>query len=121
MDFIHERLAVVGGLFRTLSRSGEPTAPTDWRWSDEDAMTVKHQTFNLRLWFAACSFGTIAVICGLGALWVSNFLTTSLLERESEVSQEFLETIVAVDGPAMFHDDGAEPYEAKPELLDFAQ
>lgn len=84
-------------------------------------MPVKRQSFNLRLWFAAGSFGTIAVICALSAFWVSGFLTTSLLERESEVSQEFLESIVTVDGPAMFHDDGNEPYAPNQALLDFAQ
>jgi two-component system sensor histidine kinase HydH len=84
-------------------------------------MPVKPQTFNLRLWFGAGSFGTIAVICLLGAFWVSHFLTSGLLERETEVSQEFIESIVTVDGSAMFHDDDTEPYVAKPALLDFAK
>jgi two-component system sensor histidine kinase HydH len=121
MGFIHERLSVFGGTLWPRARPGGSAEPSDWRWSDEETVSVKRQTFNLRLWFAACSFGTIAVICGLGALWVSSFLTRSLLEREGEVSQEFLESIVTVDGPAMFRDDGTEPYVAKPELLDFAK
>src|SRR5215471_9453320 len=93
MGFIHRCLSVVGGTLWPRSVRGS-SEPSDWRWSDEETVAVKRQTFNLRLWFAAGSFGTIAVICGLGAYWVSGFLTGSLLERESEVSQEFLESIV---------------------------
>lgn len=80
-----------------------------------------NRTFNLRLWFAVGSFGTIAIICIVSAFWVANFLTRSLLERESEVSQEFLESIVSVNGGAMFRDDGSEPGTPNPMLLDFAK
>jgi len=120
MGFIRERLSVFCDPRRARSPAPVSADPSDWRWSDEGTVSVKPQTFNLRLWFAAWCFGTIAVICGLSAFWVSSFLTRSLLERESEVSQEFLESIVTVDGPAMFRDDGPEPYVAKPELLNFA-
>jgi two-component system sensor histidine kinase HydH len=82
---------------------------------------MPNKTFNLRLWFAAGSFGTIAAICLLSAFWVANFLTRSLLERESEVSQEFLESIVTVDGPAIFREDGSEPMAPNPLLLDFSR
>src|SRR5690348_4369207 len=120
MAFILKRIPMIGTLWLRTRRC-ESAAPSDWRWSDEEAMPVKHQRFNLRLWFAVGSFGTIVMICLLGAWWVSHFLTTSLLERETEVSQEFIDSIVTVDGPAMFHDDDTEPYVAKPELLDFAK
>src|SRR5215471_336300 len=121
MGFIHQRLSAFGGTLRHRARTRWSAEPSDWRWSDEETVLVKPRTFNLRLWFAVGSFGTIAVICLLGAFWVSHFLTSSLLQRESEVSQEFLESIVTVDGPAMFHDDGNEVYVPKPELLDFAK
>jgi len=121
MGFILQGLSAVGGMLRPRAGRRESAAPPDWRWSDEEAMPVKPQTFNLRLWFAAGSFGSIVVICLLGAFWVSHFLTTSLLAREAEVSQEFIESIVTVDGAGMFHDDDTEPYVAKPALLDFAR
>lgn len=77
--------------------------------------------FRLRLWFAVGSFGTILAISLVLALWVSRFLTTSLLERESEVTQEFLESIVSIDGAAIFRDYVAEGAEPGPTLLDFAR
>jgi two-component system sensor histidine kinase HydH len=82
---------------------------------------MKRYTFNLRLWFALGSFGSIAVICVISAYWVSSFVTRSLLERESEVSQEFMESIVRVDGSAMFNDDGSAPQVPSAALLDFAR
>src|SRR5215510_11970312 len=82
---------------------------------------MKQRTFNLRLWFAAGSFGTIALICLLSAFWVSSFITRSLLERESEVSQELLESIAAVEGDDIFNDDGSAPFVPNPVLLEFAQ
>ena len=82
---------------------------------------VGQRPFNLRLWFAIGSFGTIAVIYILSAWWLSSFLTRSLLERENQVSQEFMESIVAVEGSDIFHDDGSEPVNPHPNLLEFAQ
>ena len=86
-----------------------------------EAKRMPNQRFNLRLWFLIGSFGTISVICLAAALWVANFLTHSLLERESEVSQEFLESIVTVDGGAMFRDDGNDLSGPNPMLLNFAK
>jgi len=76
--------------------------------------------FNLRLWFAIGSFATIALICVFTAFWVSDFLTRSLLERESEVSQEFMESIIGGDGGVVFRDDGPGPGSLNLVLLDFA-
>ena len=82
---------------------------------------MQQRTFNLRLWFAVGSFGAIAAICVVAAIALSTFITNSLLERESEVSQELLEAIVAVNGAEMFRDTGdAMPYQS-PELLDFGR
>lgn len=60
------------------------------------------RSFDLRLWFAVVALGTIAAISAVSAYWVSDFLKRSLLEREAEVSQEFMESIIRVDGAAMF-------------------
>lgn len=77
--------------------------------------------FNLRASFAIGSFGTIAVICLVAALWLSSYMTRSLLAREAEVAQEFLETIVQINGPGMFADDTSERPREDPMLLDFAR
>lgn len=75
--------------------------------------------FRLRLWFAVTAFAAIAAIFTLSAIWVADFITRTLLERESEVSQEFLESIVRVEGPAVFIDvDPAAPPRA---LQEFAK
>lgn len=58
--------------------------------------------FNLRLWFAIASFGLIALICAVSALFLARLLTHALLERESEVSQEFLQSIVRAEGEGAF-------------------
>ncbi|TPQ51706.1 hypothetical protein C2U72_06805 [Prosthecomicrobium hirschii] len=66
------------------------------------ANEMPKRAFNLRLWFAVCALGTIAAVSAMSAYAVTDFLTTSLLEREAEVSQEFMESIIRVDGAAMF-------------------
>lgn len=86
-----------------------------------NADPARMQGFNLRLWFAMGSFGTISLICILAAYWVSDFVTRSLLERESEVSQEFLESIVSIDGIDMFRDDARGATAPSQSLLDFAR
>jgi two-component system, NtrC family, sensor histidine kinase HydH len=83
--------------------------------------TSKKRPFNLRFWFAVGSFGTIAAICVVAAFWVSDFLTESLLNRESEISQEFMQSIISADGVDMFRDDGSEPLQQNPLLLEFAR
>ena len=77
-------------------------------------------TFNLRLWFAIGSLSTIVLICAAAAFWLNGYLTDSLIDRESQVSQEFLEAITAVNGADMFADDGAATPHQSPALLDFA-
>lgn len=77
--------------------------------------------FNLRLWFATGGLATIAVaFFGIG-LWLSGFLTDSLLAREGEISREFFETVVQVNGAEMFADDMSQPLRQSPMLLDFAK
>ncbi|MCW5734973.1 MAG: hypothetical protein KIS73_12650 [Enhydrobacter sp.] len=60
------------------------------------------RTFNIRLWFAVVALGLVGVICGASAYWVAEFITRSLLGRESEISQEFFQSIVEVEGDAVF-------------------
>lgn len=80
---------------------------------------LKH--FNLRLWFATGGLATIAIaFFGIG-LWLSGFLTDSLLAREGEISREFFETVVQVNGADMFADDTSQPLRQTPMLLDFAK
>ncbi len=81
--------------------------------------SAMNRAFNLRLWFAVGSFGTIVLICVFTAFWVSNFLTRSMLERESQVSQEFLES--SIDAGAVFRDDRAQPLAPNPLLLEFSR
>ncbi len=78
-------------------------------------------TFNLRLWFAIGSLGSIVLICAAAAFWLNGYLSDSLIDRESQVSQEFLETITAVNGAQMFADDGAVVPHQSAELLDFVK
>ncbi len=78
-------------------------------------------TFNLRLWFAIGSLGSIVLICSAAAFWLNGYLSDSLIDRESQVSQEFLETITAVNGAQMFADDGAAIPRQSLELLDFVK
>lgn len=78
-------------------------------------------TFNIRLWFAIGSLGSIVLICSAAAFWLNSYLTDSLIDRESQVSQEFLETITAVNGAQMFADDGAAIPHQSEELLDFVK
>ena len=78
------------------------------------------RTFNLRLWFAICSLGTIAVICALSAHFLTQYMTNSLLQREGTLSQEFLESIVNVNGADTFRDDEDPVNTQNPMLLDLA-
>lgn len=53
--------------------------------------------FNIRLWFATASLGVIAALSLALGLVMSNFLTERLLEREAEVTQEFLQSILRAE------------------------
>ncbi len=54
--------------------------------------------FNLRVWFAVAGFTVIAVLGAAFATLMSNYLTTTMLDREVAVTQEFLESILATEG-----------------------
>ena len=97
-----------------------PSAARDPGRSDRSDEMVR-RTFNLRLWFAICSLGTIALICVTSAHFLTQFMTNSLLAREGKLSQEFLESLATFNGDDIFDDlnDPAAP--KNPRLLDFAQ
>ncbi|MGH6625524.1 MAG: sensor histidine kinase [Burkholderiaceae bacterium] len=63
---------------------------------------------NLRRWFAVASLGVITVIAlSLGWL-LSNSLTERMLQREGEVSMDFIQNLLATDNTARYfsqHDD----------------
>jgi len=65
---------------------------------------MKH-AFNIRLWFGMTGLGLIGLMCAVSAHWVAGFLTHSLLERESEVTQEFFQSVAGAAGAAIFRVD----------------
>ena len=78
------------------------------------------RTFNIRLWFAVAGFGILAVIWIACAWWFTDFMTTNLLERESEVSQEFLQSIVDVEGAELFDSESTSATPNRP-LVEFSR
>ena len=54
--------------------------------------------FNLRVWFAVTGFTVIALLTAAFAMVMSSFLTTTMLDREVAVTQEFLQSILATEG-----------------------
>jgi len=58
--------------------------------------------FNIRLWFVVTSFAVIGAICILSAFAISTFMTRALIDREAQVSQEFLESMMPADRMALF-------------------
>ncbi len=53
--------------------------------------------FNLRLWFAVAASGVIVALAVSFALIMSSFLTDALLQREIEVTREFLESVIRAE------------------------
>ena len=54
--------------------------------------------FNLRVWFAVAGSAVIAALTAASAMLMSSFLTTTMLDREVAVTQEFLQSILATEG-----------------------
>src|SRR4051794_15838901 len=54
--------------------------------------------FNLRVWFAVAGSAVIAALTAASALLMSSFLTTTMLDREVAITQEFLQSIMATEG-----------------------
>jgi two-component system, NtrC family, sensor histidine kinase HydH len=54
--------------------------------------------FGLRVWFAVAGFAVIAVLGAAFALLMSSYLTTTMLDREVAVTQEFLQSILGAEG-----------------------
>jgi two-component system sensor histidine kinase HydH len=70
--------------------------------------------FDLRLWFAVAGFAVIAVLGAAFAVLMSSFLTTTMLDREVAVTQEFLQSILGAEGygERVFDRDGGGANEA---------
>lgn len=76
--------------------------------------------FNLRVWFAVAGSAVIAALTLVSAVLMSGFLTTTMLDREIAVTQEFLQSIIATEGygDRVFADDGGHASEALKEFAD---
>lgn len=72
--------------------------------------------FNLRLRFVLTTFVAIGAICVVAAYAMTQFMTRALIEREAELSQEFMENMMLADREAVFALPGGQ---ANPELLGF--
>lgn len=120
-QFVKLRASIASRAQRTYSWSVQSRLSQPFRRTGQGPERMATPSFNLRLWFAVGSLGTIALICFAAAYAMSAFMTGNLLKREGEISQEFLEAIVNVNGDAMFRDDGANPPTQSPELLDFVK
>ena len=78
------------------------------------------RAFNIRLWFGAASLAVIAALSlALGGVMTS-FLTERLLEREAEVTQEFLQSILRAER-SQDHIFGEQTPEARAALASFAE
>jgi len=86
----------------------------------EPVVAAMLRQFNIRLWFALAGFGIIGLIWAVSAYWVTEFMTHALLERESEVSQEFFQGAVETEGDVLFQLD-AQSQPPSPSLLEFAK
>jgi signal transduction histidine kinase len=69
-------------------------------------------SFNLRLWFFLTGFGVIATLASLFAVTMSNFIFEIMVDREVEVTRDFLQSVVraerldaSVFAPAALHDN----------------
>jgi two-component system sensor histidine kinase HydH len=58
---------------------------------------MERVNFNLRLWFGITAPGIIAVLAAASALLMSNFITDTMLQREIQVTREFLESIIRAE------------------------
>lgn len=72
--------------------------------------------FNLRLWFVLATFAAITIICILAAFAIAHFMTKALVEREAELSQEFLESLMSSERQTIFNAPGTK---SNSELLEF--
>ncbi len=66
--------------------------------------TMRRVSFNLRLWFFLTGFGVIATLASVFAVTMSNFIFEIMVDREVEVTRDFLESVVRAErlGPAVF-------------------
>ncbi len=81
---------------------------------------MKPARFNLRVWFAVAGSAVIAALTVASAMLMSSFLTTTMLDREVAVTQEFLQSIMATEGygDRVFAADNGHASEALKEFAD---
>lgn len=65
--------------------------------------------FNIRLWFALASFGVILSIGIAFALLMTGFVSSRMLQREAEVTREFLESVIRAEQSAQDLFSGGDP------------
>ena len=63
----------------------------------EPAGKKTHHGFNLLRWFSLLSLVTIFVTGAAMAGFVTRYLTRHMLQRDAEVSQEFIENIIGIE------------------------
>jgi len=59
--------------------------------------SMKRPTFNLRWWFGLAAFAMIAALAALGALLMSRFVSSVMLDREVVMTRDFLQGVVAAE------------------------
>ena len=67
-------------------------------WFQISRAAMEPARFNLRVWFAVAGSAVIVALTVASALLMSSFLTTTMLDREVAVAQEFLQSILATEG-----------------------
>ena len=88
------------GAISDMRATHDSTRPTA-RWRSVltiDPASMGCTRFNLRIWFAIAGFAVIAVLGAVFAVLMTTYLTTTMLDREVAVTQEFLENILTVEG-----------------------
>jgi two-component system, NtrC family, sensor histidine kinase HydH len=77
----------------------------------------KQEDFDIRLWFVVISLVTIVAVNTISAFFLSKYVSEHLVDREGEVAQEFLNSIVSAEGSGLKLFEGPAP---SPALQSFA-
>ena len=77
----------------------------------------KQGEFDIRLWFVVISLVTIVAVNTISAFFLSKYVSEHLVDREGEVAQEFLNSIVSAEGSGLKLFEGPAP---NPALQSFA-
>src|ERR1700712_932998 len=58
----------------------------------------RRPAFNLQLWFGIAASGMILALAAGFAFIMSNFMTDALLQREIQMTRDFLESVIHAEG-----------------------